>query len=562
MLLSRRSNGSFIWGIPDKIVAPRREGQAMRNYSLIAGAAAFALGVGAARADTLVVCSEASPDALNSALTDSNTSFDVSEQIADRLVEMEIGGSKVIPALAESWTVSPDGLRYTFKLRHGVKFQSSDNFKPTREMNADDVVFSFTRMYDKANPYYKIGGSNYPMFADFIEPALKSVSRTSDDTVVFDLKVPSASLLSALTVQSFSIWPAEYAAAMQKAGTPDQFDQAPLGTGPFQLAQYQKDSLIRFKAFPDFWGAKGGMPARAAKVEQMVFSITKDPSVRFAKLRAGECQIARYPNPADLPDMRKTAGVVVPEAPVAALSELAFRVDKKPFSDRRVREALAISLNLNSILDAVFQGSGAPTASLVPSALWGHNAALKPRPYDPTRAKALLVEAGYPDGFSTDVWAIPVTRAYMPNGRRTAELIQADWAKIGVKVNIVTYEWGEFLKRRRAGEADVTMMGGTWDYPDPSELVVWSTCDAIPGGNNVSRWCNKEFSDLVQKADIVTDTAQRAKLYEAAQEVYYNDIPGVMFADVKGFAAISEKVQGFTLHFLGGQPFGGVSLKP
>src|SRR5258708_16627015 len=282
---------------------------------------------------------------------------------------MEIGGSKVIDALAESWKISEDGLGYTFKLRHGVKFQSSDKFKPTREMNADDVVFSFTRMYDKANPYYKIGGSNYPMFADFIEPALKSVSRTSDDTVVFDLKVPSASLLSALTVQSFSIWPAEYAAAMLKAGTPDEVDQAPLGTGPFQLVQYQKDSLVRFRAFPDFWGTKGGMPQRAAKVEQLVFSITKEPTVRFAKLRAGECQVARYPNPADLAAMRTTAGVVVPEAPVAALSLLAFRTDKKPFSDRRVREALAISLDLKSILDAVFQRGGVPTTSLVPSAL-------------------------------------------------------------------------------------------------------------------------------------------------------------------------------------------------
>src|SRR5438270_13903226 len=104
----------------------------MRNYSLLAGAAALALGIGAARADTLVVCSEASPDALNSALTDSNTSFDVSEQIADRLVEMEIGGSKVIPGLAESWTISPDGLHYTFKLRHGVRFQSNSKFKTSR----------------------------------------------------------------------------------------------------------------------------------------------------------------------------------------------------------------------------------------------------------------------------------------------------------------------------------------------------------------------------------------------------------------------------------------------
>src|SRR5258708_25554152 len=103
------------------------------------------------------------------------------------------------------------------------------------------------------------------------------------------------------------------------------------------------------------------------------------------------------------------------------------------------------------------------------------------------------------------------------------------------------------------------MMGGTWDYPDPSELVVWSTCDAIATGNNVSHWCNKEFSDLVQKADIVTDQAERAKLYEKAQAVFHDDIPGVMFADVKGFAALSEKVQGFYLHLLSAQPFGGVT---
>jgi dipeptide transport system substrate-binding protein len=200
-------------------------------------------------------------------------------------------------------------------------------------------------------------------------------------------------------------------------------------------------------------------------------------------------------------------------------------------------------------------------SSLVPSALWGHNTTLKPRAYDPVRAKALLTEAGYPNGFSTDLWAIPVTRAYMPNGRRTAELIQADWAKIGVTAKIVTFEWGEFLKRRRAGEADVTMMGGTWDYPDPSELLVWNTCDAIAGGNNVSHWCNKDFSDLIQKADIVTDQAERAHLYEQAQVLYQTDIPGIMLADVKGFGAVRDTVVGFKLHFLGGQPFGGVSLK-
>lgn len=242
-----------------------------------------------AAAQTLVVCSESSPDALNAALSTANTSFDVTEQYADRLVEMRIGGSEIVPALAESWSISPDGLRYTFKLRHGVKWQSNAAFKPTRDLNADDVVFSFNRMLDPAHPYAKVSGGTYVMFAGLIQPALKSVSKTADDTVVFELSHPSAPLLSTLSVQPFSISSAEYADAMLKAGTPAQVDLAPIGTGPFQLVQYQKDSLIRFRAFPDFWGKTGGMPERAAKVEQLVFSITPDPSVRFAKLRANEC---------------------------------------------------------------------------------------------------------------------------------------------------------------------------------------------------------------------------------------------------------------------------------
>ena len=531
----------------------------LRTLLVVCGALS-ALAGSMARADTLVVCSEANPNALNAALSDANTSFDVTEQIADRLVEMQAGTSKVIPGLAESWTVSPDGLHYLFKLRHGVRFQSNARFTPTRDMNADDVVFSFERMLDKANPYHTVDGGTYEMFDDFVAPVLKAVRRVGDDTVAFDLRTPSASLLSALTVQSFSVWSAEYAAAMLKAGTPAEMDMAPLGTGPFQLVQFQNDSLIRFRAFPQYWGGKSDANLPGARVENLVFTITPDPAVRFAKLRAGECQIARYPSPADLDTMRHTPGIVVPQAPIAAESMLSFRVDRKPFDDLRVRRALAMAIDLDSLVKAVFQGSGVPTGALVPSALWGHNATLQPYPYDPARAKALLAEAGYPNGFSTELWAIPVARAYMPNGRRAAELIQADWARAGVTAKIVTFEWGEFLRRRRAGEAPVAMNGGTWDYPDPSELTQTQTCDAIADGSNVSHWCNHAFTDLIHRADLVTGQAERARLYQQAQVVFHDEVPSMMFADVQGFIGVRSTVQDFHLHFLGGQPFRGVAL--
>lgn len=531
-----------------------RAGQTLR---LIAAAAlAASLGVASARADTLVVCTEGSPDALNAQLSTANTSFDVSEQIADRLVEMKIGSPELVPALAESWDISPDGLTYTFHLRHGVKWQSNALFKPTRDFNADDVVFSFQRMMDKSNPFYQSANGNFPEFDDLIAPSLQSVEKVDDYTVVFHLKSPLAPLLPSLSVQSFSMLSAEYAAALEKAGKPQALDQQPIGTGPFSFVSYQKDAVIRFRAFPDFWG-KTGQPDRVAKVDNLVFAITPDPSVRYAKLRTNECQIARYPNPADLPAMRANPDIKVQEADIAGTNYIRMRVDKKPLDDKRVRLALAMAIDMPDLVKDVFQGAGTPAASLVPPALWGYDPSLKPYPYDPEQAKKLLAEAGYPNGFSIDLWAIPVVRAYMPDGKRAAEMIQSDWAKIGVTAKIVTYEWGEYLKRARAGEPMIAELGATWDYPDPSEILLGFVCNS-PG--NAIHWCNKTYTDSVQKANIVSDQKERADLYIQADKAVYDDVPLIRLANVKAYVPVRKNVEGFKLHFLGGQPFGGVSL--
>jgi dipeptide transport system substrate-binding protein len=521
-----------------------------------AGLLTALLGTWSARADTLVVCTEASPDALNAQLSTANTSFDVSEQIADRLVEMKIGTSELVPGLAQSWTISPDGLTYTFKLRHGVKFQSNANFKPTRDFDADDVVFSFQRMFDKTNPFYQSANGNFPEFLDLVAPSLQSIEKVDEYTVVFHLKTPLAPLLPSLSMQPFSILSAEYAAQLQKSGKLGLLDQEPIGTGPFSFVQYQKDAVIRFRAFKDFWG-KTAQPDRVAKVDNLVFAITPDASVRYAKLRTNECQIARYPNPADLPAMRANPDIKVQEAAIAGTNYISFRVDRKPLNDRRVRLALAEAIDMNSLVKAVFQGGGTPAASLIPPALWGYDAALKPYKYDPADAKKLLAEAGYPNGFTIDLWAIPVVRAYMPNGRRAAEMIQADWAKVGVTANITTYEWGEYLKRSRAGEPSVGMLGSTWDYPDPSEILLRFACNNT--GNSL-HWCNQTYTDAVQKANVVTNQAERTQLYITADKAVYDDVPLVRLADVKAYVPVRKNVEGFKLHFLGGQPFGGVSL--
>lgn len=519
---------------------------------VLAGAiCTFLLVLGPARAaSTLTVCTEASPDALNAQL--SATSFDVSEQVADRLVEMGPEAGEVVPSLAESWQVSADGLAYTFRLRRGVRFQSNARFAPTREMNADDVVFSFRRMFVSSDPFYKTAHGDFPEFVELLRPSLQAVEKIDDHTVVFRLKAPLASLLPMLSIPPFSILSAEYAAKLEAVGRPEELDTELIGTGPFSFVRYMRDSSVRFRAFGEYWG----LTERAAKVDWLVFSITPDASVRDAKLRANECQVTRYPNLNDLAELRADPNIRVQEVGMAATNYVYFNLGRKPLDDRRVRRALAMAIDYDALASEGFQG-GVPAGSLVPPALWGHDPMLKPYRHDPEAAKKLLAEAGYADGFALELGAIPVARPYMPNGRRVAEMIQFDWGKIGVRAQIVSYEWGEYLRRARNGEMDAGMLGDFWDYPDPSEVLVEFVCGSP---DNYPRFCSGAYDGLLQRANLVGGQAERARLYEQAQGVLYGEVPLVRLADVKAYAAVRREVEGLRLRGLGSQPYGGVGL--
>ena len=253
---------------------------------------------------------------------------------------------------------------------------------------------------------------------------LKSVEKVNDYTVKITLEKPEAPFLSDLAMEYAGVQSKEYADAMLKAGTPEKIDQEPIGTGPFYLDRYIKDAIIRYKAFPQFWGGK-------AKIDDLIFSITPDASVRWAKLQKGECHVMPYPNPADLDTIRKDKNIVVLEQPGLNVGYLAYNVTKKPFDDVRVRKAVNMAINKKAIIDAVYLTAGVAATNPIPPTQWSYNNAIKDDPYDPAAAKKLLADAGYPNGFTTDLWAMPVQRPYNPNARRIAELMQADLAKVG-----------------------------------------------------------------------------------------------------------------------------------
>ncbi|MEP7099042.1 MAG: ABC transporter substrate-binding protein [Burkholderiales bacterium] len=516
----------------------------LRGFTLstLAAGALLSCAGAAFAAKTLVYCSEGSPEGFNPQYYTTGTTADASSvPMYNRLVEFETGTTNIIPGLAESWTAAADGLSYTFKLRKGVKFHTSAKFTPTRDFNADDVLFSFNRMSDPAMPK-TTPGTTYAYFDDMdMKNIVDHVEKVDAMTVKFVLKKPEAPFMADMAMDFASILSAEYADKMMAAKTPDVIDREPIGTGPFQFVSYQKDAVIRYKAFDAHWG---GRP----KIDNLVYAITTDASVRYAKLKTGECHVMAFPKPADVALMKNEPSINLMQQNGLNVGYVAFNVEKKPFDNKLVRQALNTAVNKKAILDTVFQGAGAVAKNPIPPTLWGYNDKVVDYAYDPAKAKALLAQAGYPNGVEVELWYLPVTRPYNPDGKRMAELIQSDWEKIGVKTKLITFEWGEYRKRSKTGEQHAVMFGWSGDNGDPDNFFVpLLGCSAVKGGGNVARWCNKDFEDAVQKAKLVTKQADRAALYEKAQVIAHEEAPWITIAHSVRFDPVRKEVIGYKM---------------
>jgi dipeptide transport system substrate-binding protein len=531
----------------------------MRKFRAPIAACIFALVATAPlSAKTLVYCSEGSPENFYPAINITGTSFDANSQIYSRIVDFERDGTKVVPGLAESWDISEDGKVYTFHLRRGVKWHSNRIFKPTRDFNADDIVFSIERQWKEDHPFFKVTSSNHSYFNDMgLAALLKSVEKLDDYTVRFTLNRPEAPFLSDLAMEYAGIQSKEYADAMMKAGTPERIDQEPIGTGPFYLLQYQKDAVIRYRAFADYWAGR-------AKIDYLVFAITPDAAVRWAKLQKGECHVMPYPNPADLPAMRKNPNIRVLEQPGLNIGYLAYNTMKKPFDDVRVRKALNMAINKKAIIDAVYLSTGVAAKNPIPPTMWSYNDDVRDDPFDPVVAKKLLTEAGYPNGFDTDLWAMPVQRPYNPNARRIAELMQADLAKLGVKAEIKSYEWGEYRKRVENGEHMMAQFGWTGDNGDPDNFLhTLLGCEAARvGGANTAKFCYPPFEELVLKAKELSDQSERTELYRKAQIIFKEQAPWFTIAHAVQLVPVRKEVADFKLSPFSRHTFYGVDLRP
>ena len=312
-----------------------------RAYVLLLALAMTSFGAFAKK--TFVYCSEGSPSTFNPQMgTDGPTINASSKMLYNRLVTFERGGTKVVPSLAKEWTTSKDGLTFTFTLRKDVKFHSTSYFKPSRNFNADDVVFSFNRQRFKEHPYHKVNGGTYEYFNSMeMGKIIKDIVKIDDHTVKFVLSRPEAPFLANLAMDFASILSKEYGDKLKKAKKPKEMAINPVGTGPYVFKKYQKDNLIRYTSNAKYFM---GSP----KVDRVVFAITPDPHVRFQKLKAGECHFIAEPSPIDLEAMKQNKTIAVLERPGLNIGYLAMNVEKKPLDDKRVRQAIHHALNRGS----------------------------------------------------------------------------------------------------------------------------------------------------------------------------------------------------------------------
>ncbi|WP_271409791.1 ABC transporter substrate-binding protein [Pseudomonas sp. Q1-7] len=509
-----------------------------------------------AQSATLSVCTEASPEGFDvvqyNSLTTTNASADV---LMNRLVEFDARNSQLAPSLAERWEIAADGLSYTFHLRQGVTFHSTDWFKPGRALNADDVVFSFQRMLDPANPWHKVAQSGFPHAQSMQLPALiKRIEKLDEHQVRFTLNKPDATFLATLSMGFASIYSAEYADQLMKAGTPEKLNAQPVGTGPFVLRRFQKDAAVRYAANPDYFAGKPG-------IDGLVFAITPDANVRLQKLRRGECQIALSPKPLDVRSAATNPDIRVIQTPAFMTAFVGINSQHPPLDKPEVRQAINLAFDKPSYLKAVFEDSASAADGPYPPNTWSYASQLPAYPHDPKKAKALLAEAGFKDGFKTTIWTRPSGSLLNPNPSLGAQLLQADLAEVGIQAEIRVIEWGELIRRAKAGEHDLLFMGWAGDNGDPDNfLTPQFSCASVQSGLNFARYCNAELDKLIADGKTHTDQDERTTRYRQAQQIIREQALWLPLAHPTAFALTRANVEGYQVNPFGRQDFSRVKL--
>ncbi|MEC7691033.1 MAG: ABC transporter substrate-binding protein [Pseudomonadota bacterium] len=509
----------------------------------------------------IIYCSESNPVNFNPQTDTSSTTADATaHQVYDRLMDFDPETGQIVPNLASSWLVSDDGLTYTFQLNKDVEFHTTPYFTPTRSFNADDVIFSINRWRLEANPYHRVSGGRYPYFESLgIAANIEDVKRINGYRIEITLKQRDSSFLANLATDFSVILSAEYADFLLSRGTPERIDYYPIGTGPFKFESYRKDHYIRFLRNEHYWGEQS-LPEGQSNTEHLIYDITPKSSIRLAKLITGECDAIAFPAQTELEVIRNREELELSEKPGLNIGFWAFNTNRPPFDNPDVRKALALAIDKNTLLEAVYFDSATRAKTLLPTASWAFQSDAEDTAYNPVLAKKLLTEAGIEPGFTMTIWAMPVERAYNPNATKMAELIQRYLSAVDIQVNIVTYDWTTFRRHLREGLHDSVLIGWSADNGDPDNFYrPLLSCGAIPSGTNRAMWCNERYDSLINEALQTQNMERRKAIYEEVNRLLYDELPIVPIAHAYRYQAYRKNLKGMSINPYGGVRFAGVT---
>lgn len=488
------------------------------------------------------------PPDLDPVQTTDTTSSEMVYQMFETLVENNTDGD-VVPLLAKSWDISDDGLIYTFHLHEGVYFHATtEGGTPTanggREVKAEDWVWTFNYIAapETKSPraYFIDMVKGYDEFRDGETDHLTGIKAIDEYTLQIELSYPFAPFIGVLAYNTFVVMPRE---DVEKWG--EDWNFHPVGTGAFKFEKWDQDSVLVMTKNENYW-KKDADGNQLPYLDRLEFRIIPEYTMEWEEFRMGNIYQSYVDDP-----FYQTAQDEYPEhfleVPQLGTYYYGMNVEKEPFTDKRVRQAMNYAINRQAMIDMVKNGRALPASGILPPGMFGYNEDLEGYDYNPEKAKELLEEAGYPDGFE-------VTFQYNTSEEhnRIAEALQAQYAQVGIDINLQNLDWGTHLDSVERGEVPFFRMGWVCDYNDPDNFlyVLLNSVNIGPEGN-YSRFNNAEFDKLTKEARLETDPEVRKANYQQAEKIAVEEAPWVFIYHYTTHSLIQPYVHNYELPSFG-----------
>ncbi|MCR6497984.1 ABC transporter substrate-binding protein [Shinella sp. CPCC 101442] len=450
--------------------------------------------------------------------------FRITRHIFDALVSEDLSKSgndepspAIIPALAESWAVSPDGKVYTFKLRQGVKFHDGTDF------NAEAVAFNIRRAWDPSFEFYDevtaVNVRNTYIYLDKVETPDAS-------TVVLTFKQPFSPLLRLLAQGSGGTGLIASPESIRKYGN-DGVVEHPTGTGPYKFVERIRGQSVEIERFDDYWGEK-------PYLDRIVFRPIPDGNARVAALETGEVDLISWP-PRDAVERLKGEGFDVPNVSIPSIYYYNVNFANEAFKDVRVRQALVHAIDREALARDLLKGTASPGYSVLVPGSAAFDPAFRDYNFDPEKSKALLKEAGLEKGVSATI-------SIYAGGEAVAEWVQRDAAKVGINLNIRSYDWNSFLAQERTPGADVGFSSMEWGFLTPYWLSIVGNSNS---GSNTGGYKSEAFDAAVSKAIAATDPAQEVANWREANRIIAEDVGKIPLFLERTHYAVGKNVRDF-----------------